>query len=211
MNYLDVENISHIYEGADKPTFEGLTLHLSKGETIAVHGPSGCGKTTLFRCLAGFENIRTGEIKIEGRVVAESSRSIPPNDRGIGVVMQNFALFPHLSLEKNIEFGLHHMAREDREARVKHLIEMTHLQACAKSYPQEVSGGQQQRAAIARAIAPQPNILLMDEPFANLDDSLKQKIKSEMTELLRENEMTTLIISHNLSELEGVIDRDISL
>ena len=204
MNFLKVKNVSHKYPGQEDSAVKEVSFDLDKGKIMAFLGPSGVGKTTILRCIAGFEQIDSGEILIDGELIAGDQFSMPVEKRNIGIVLQNFALFPHLSLRKNIEFGLKGIDESERKKRVEELVEMTNLGPCCDNLPKEVSGGQQQRAAIARAIAPRPRLLLMDEPFANLDATLKTNIKEDIKALLENYKMTTIIVTHNRHEVENI-------
>src|SRR5687768_14063553 len=161
---LEVRNLRHSYD--EHEVVRGLSFALPRGAIGCLLGPSGCGKTTVLRCIAGFEAVQEGEIRLSGRAVSRPGWSLPPEKRRIGMVFQDYALFPHLSIKHNIAFGLHAAPQAAREARVRELADMVGLAEALEKYPHEISGGQQQRVALARALAPRPELLLLDEPFS---------------------------------------------
>ena len=183
-----------------------VSLHLTKGEIGCLLGPSGCGKTTLLRLIAGFEEVHGGEIVIDGEVVSSPTQLAPPEKRNVGMVFQDYALFPHLSVTENIAFGIKSGNREDKHNRVDHLLELVGLKAEARTYPHELSGGQQQRVALARALAPEPTLLLLDEPFSNLDVTLREKLTVEVRDILKDAGITALMVTHNQFEAFSVAD-----
>src|SRR5258706_5395600 len=171
---LGVENLRHAY--GEHEVVRGLTFALALGAIGCLLGPSGCGKTTVLRCIAGFEPVREGAIRISGRLVSGSGAMLPPEERRVGMVFQDYALFPHLQVAGNIAFGLRGASRIERDARVRELAELVGLSGELDKYPHEISGGQQQRVALARALAPRPELLLLDEPFSNLDVDLRERL-----------------------------------
>ena len=160
----------------------------------------------MLRGIAGFEPVSSGEIRVNGTVVSTPSYTLPPEQRRIGMVFQDFALFPHLNCARNIAFGLHHLARTERRRRVDEMLEMTGLTAAAKLYPAELSGGQQQRVALARALAPNPELLLLDEPFSNLDLELRERLCTEVRDILKLNNATAVIVTHDQHEAFAIAD-----
>jgi iron(III) transport system ATP-binding protein len=201
---LDLKNVSKSF--ADVEVINNLSFTLNKGTIGCLLGPSGCGKTTILRAIAGFEDIDAGEICINGRVVSGRQILTAPDKRRIGMVFQDYALFPHLNLKDNIAFGLHNMERTDKQKRIKELLHLVGLDDAAQKYPHEISGGQQQRVALARALAPEPELLLMDEPFSNLDAVLRERLSTEVREILKEQETTALMVTHNQHEAFAVAD-----
>ena len=169
-------------------------------------GPSGCGKTTVLRCIAGFEPIVAGEILLNGVKVSSSGFSLRPELRHIGMVFQDYALFPHLSVTSNIIFGLHYMSHTERLRRVAEMLEVVGLQDVANHYPHELSGGQQQRVALARALAPQPELLLLDEPFSNLDVNLRERLSLEVRDILKSQGTTVILVTHDQNEAFAIAD-----
>jgi len=183
---------------------DGVDLAVAEGEFLGVLGPSGCGKTTLLRLVAGFERPDAGGIEIDGQVVAGPRRHLPPERRRIGMVFQESALFPHLDVAGNIGFGL---PRRDRETRVAELVAMVGLAGLQHRMPHELSGGQQQRVALARALAPDPALILLDEPFSSLDATLRSQLRREVRDILRAAGATTVFVTHDQSEALEISDR----
>ena len=169
-------------------------------------GPSGCGKTTLLRAVAGLERASGGEIRLVDRVVSSASVHLPAEARRIGMVFQDYALFPHLSVQDNVRFGLHGQGRAEQEARVRDMLALVGLTASAQRYPHELSGGQQQRVALARALAPKPQLLLLDEPFSNLDVELRERLALEVRGILKEAQTTALFVTHDQMEAFAIGD-----
>ncbi|WP_338848818.1 ABC transporter ATP-binding protein [Massilia sp. W12] len=205
MNLLQVEAISHVY-GA-RSTLQALSFSLARGEIACLLGPSGCGKTTALRCIAGFESLRSGRILINGQEVSTPQHTLAAQKRKIGMVFQDYALFPHLDVAHNIGFGLHAMSKSEARARVADMLEITGLAAFAKAYPHELSGGQQQRVALARALAPKPDLILLDEPFSNLDVDLRVKLGVEVRELLKKQGSTAIMVTHDQHEAFAMADQ----
>ncbi len=201
---LKVDQVSHRYE--QSPILQGVSLSLEEGKIGCLLGPSGCGKTTLLRCIAGFETIAEGSITLNQRLVSTQELCLPPEKRKIGVVFQDYALFPHLTVEENIRFGLRHLSESECRHKVGHLLHSVSLESFARRYPSELSGGQQQRVALARALAPEPDLLLLDEPFSNLDASLRERMKHELKVLLETFGVTALIVTHNQDEAFDMAD-----
>lgn len=187
------------------PAVHEVTLDVIGGEILALLGPSGCGKTTTMRLIAGFERPDAGTITIGGRSVAGPQQFVPPEQRRVGMVFQNYALFPHLSVADNITYGL---GREvNRPARLKAVLELVGLPGLERRMPHELSGGQQQRVALARALAPQPQVLLLDEPFSGLDAGLRDQVRGEVARILRESGATVIVVTHNQDEALFLGDR----
>jgi iron(III) transport system ATP-binding protein len=202
MLYLD--SIAHAYSAT--PTFSDLTFSLKKGRIACLLGPSGCGKTTALRCIAGFEPISSGEIHLNGRKVANSVFSVPAHQRRIGMVFQDYALFPHLNVHDNIGFGLRGVDKAQRARRVAELLDTVGLRALAHAWPHQLSGGQQQRVALARALAPRPDLLLLDEPFSNLDVELRERLGLEVRDILRQQNATAILVTHDQHEAFAIAD-----
>ena len=186
---------------------EDLSLAVRKGELLTLLGPSGCGKTTTLRLLAGLEPPTTGEIRLGERVVAGNGDYLQPEERGVGVVFQDFALFPHLSVEENIGFGLDDWSADDRAARVDEMVELVGLKDHRTKAPDQLSGGQRQRVALARSLAPEPSILLLDEPFSNLDVRLRVEMREEVRRILKEAGVTAISVTHDQEEALSISDR----
>jgi iron(III) transport system ATP-binding protein len=188
---------------------EGFSLSVREGELLTLLGPSGCGKTTTLRLIAGLERPDAGSIRVDGeRIAAADERAfVPPERRDVGVVFQNFALFPHLTAAENVAFGLDGWEEADREARVEELLELVGLTGHADSKPEELSGGQKQRIALARSLAPEPEILLLDEPFSNLDVDLRVEMREEVRRILKEAGVTGVSVTHDQEEAMSISDR----
>lgn len=182
---------------------DNLTFSLEQGRFFALLGPSGCGKTTSLRLIAGLEHPTSGSIVIGGQVVADSANWLPPHRRQVGLVFQDYALFPHLNVARNVAYGLRGSYKKQRVAEVLELVGLTGME---KRMPYELSGGQQQRVALARALAPAPQILLMDEPFSSLDAGLRQQVRVEMRRLLKATGITTILVTHDQEEAFSLAD-----
>ncbi len=211
MNIVDIRNVSFAYARNQPLIIDDLSFSIQTGEIVGIVGPSGSGKSTVLRLIAGLELPAKGSISVAEKVVVDDSTFVPPERRGVGMVFQDYALFPHLSVAKNVEFGLHRLARSERKERVQEMLELVHLSGFEKRYPHELSGGQQQRVALARALAPRPNLMLMDEPFSNLDAELKASIRSELREILKKAQMTCLFVTHDQQDVEDICDRTIRM
>ncbi|HEY7648382.1 MAG TPA: ABC transporter ATP-binding protein [Methylomirabilota bacterium] len=190
------------------PAVEGLSLAVERGEILALLGPSGCGKTTTLRLIAGFETPDRGRVIIGDRVMADAERglAVPPEERGVGVVFQDYALFPHLTVADNVAFGLHHLSREQRRERVRAVLDLVGMLDLGGRYPHEISGGQQQRVAVARALAPAPALILLDEPFSNLDADLRAQMRDEVEKVLRGTGTTAVFVTHDQEEAFTIAD-----
>jgi len=199
-----VSELHHAY-GAHR-VVRAMSFSLEPGRIGCLLGPSGCGKTTVLRCIAGFEPVQGGEIALSDRVVSRPGLQVPPERRGIGMVFQDYALFPHLSVEKNVAFGLSRVAEDQRARRMRAMLELVGLTAVAEVYPHELSGGQQQRVALARALAPAPDLLLLDEPFSNLDIDLRERISVEVREILKAAGTTAILVTHDQHEAFALAD-----
>ncbi|GAA5525704.1 Fe(3+) ions import ATP-binding protein FbpC 2 [Microbulbifer aestuariivivens] len=184
----------------DKLILESVSFVLQPGEIACLLGPSGCGKTTLLHAIAGFQPLAGGSISLGPSILSGSGQMVPPEQRQIGVVFQDYALFPHLSVAQNVAFGLRSLPRGERDGRVSELLALVQLTPYASQYPHQLSGGQQQRVALARALAPKPRLLLMDEPFSNLDTELRRSLAAEVRHILREEGIAALIVTHDRSE-----------
>ncbi|MCE2391964.1 MAG: ABC transporter ATP-binding protein [Proteobacteria bacterium] len=206
MHGLSLERVSHHF-GTDFALHD-IDLLAGPGEVVCVLGPSGCGKTTLLRLAAGLERLQTGRIRIGGRVVAEGGahRQTPPEERDVGLMFQDYALFPHLTLRQNVAFGVTR-DNPDRDRWVQIALREVGLEPRADHYPHTLSGGEQQRIALLRALAPGPRVLLLDEPFGGLDESLRQQLRRETLALLKRSEVATLIVTHDPEEAMFLADR----
>jgi iron(III) transport system ATP-binding protein len=201
---LDVENLRHAY--GEHEVVADLSFSLARGAIGCLLGPSGCGKTTVLRCIAGFEGLQAGEIRLAGRIVSGAGIMVPPEKRRVGMVFQDYALFPHLTVAANIAFGLHAAPPGDRAARLRELAELVGLSAALDKYPHEISGGQQQRVALARALAPRPELLLLDEPFSNLDVDLRERLSLEVRDIIKASGATVVLVTHDQQEAFAMAD-----
>jgi iron(III) transport system ATP-binding protein len=201
---LEVANLHHAY--GPQTVVAGLSFALPRGAIGCLLGPSGCGKTTVLRCVAGFEALQEGEIRLNGKVVSRPGAALPPEKRRIGMVFQDYALFPHLRIADNIAFGLHGAAAGERAARLAELAELVGLADVLEKYPHEISGGQQQRVALARALAPRPELLLLDEPFSNLDVDLRERLSHEVRDIIRASGATAVLVTHDQREAFAMAD-----
>ena len=211
MSFVEIRELCFVYFSARTSVIDHLTFSMKKGEIVGIQGESGSGKSTLLRLIAGLETPAEGRIRISDRTVVDEKSFVAPEHRGVGMVFQDYALFPHLTVAKNIEFGLHKLSRSERKIRVQEMIELVHLQGLEQRYPHELSGGQQQRVAVARALAPKPALLLMDEPFSNLDAELKASIREELRGILKQAGMTCLFVSHDQQDVDAICDRAIRI
>ena len=185
----------------------GYSLAMEAGERLGIAGPSGQGKSTLLRIIAGLERPQKGSVTIDGRQVSGPGLHVHPEDRRVSMVFQDYGLFPHMTVTENVAYGLFRQSRGERRQQVEAMLELTRMKDFARRYPYELSGGQQQRVALARALAPQPKLLLLDEPLSNLDAELKAEIRAEMRELMEQTRTTCLFVSHDIEDLQAVCGR----
>ncbi len=214
--FLAIEHASVSYPGQTaRAAVDAVALGLRRGEIGVLIGPSGCGKTSLLRAVAGLERLAAGRIRIDGEVLADaaSGQHLPPESRRIGMVFQDYALFPHLSVEANVDFGIRHLPGAQRRQRTQEVLDLVGLAHAAKRAPHQLSGGQQQRIALARALAPNPRLLLLDEPFSSLDVDLRERLAQELRAILKQAGTTALFVTHDqmeafaVGELIGVMNR----
>ena len=203
---LEINNLQHSYDGTTQ-SIKDVNFKVRSGEFISILGHSGCGKSTLLRLIAGLEEQTKGTIKINGEIISDDKFQTPTEKRGLGLVVQEKALFPHLSVLKNTSFGIkNNEAGRSKAMDLLDLFEVSHL---ASKYPNEISGGEQQRVALARALAPEPIILLLDEPFNALDEDLKNNLHNETKKIIEEKNLTVLMVSHDKNEATFFSDRQI--
>lgn len=204
---LELQDVSHSY--GDVVAVDHASLHVNAGEVVCLLGPSGCGKSTILRLAAGLENLQQGRILMQDKMVADGAMgfSVPPESRGVGLVFQDFALFPHLSVNRNVGFGLPTKDAATRSARIAEVLDQVDMSDYAGSYPHALSGGQQQRIALARALAPEPAILLLDEPFSGLDARLREQIRDDTLHVLKRSRTATLMVTHDPEEAMFMADR----
>jgi iron(III) transport system ATP-binding protein len=202
-----LEGVAKAYQPGGPPAVDGLDLRVAEGEIVALLGPSGCGKTTTLRLIMGFEAPDAGRIEVAGRLVAAGSRWVPPEARGVGMVFQDYALFPHLTVAQNVAFGMGRLPREERRRRTERALCMTEMAGLGARYPHELSGGQQQRVALARALAPGYEVVLLDEPLSSLDADLRVQLRAQLRRLLKEMGRSAVLVTHDQEDAFHVADR----
>jgi len=203
---LEQVSVSYAAEGLRRSVLDRLSFELDEGAIGCLLGASGSGKTTVLRTIAGFQPIDQGEVFIRESRVSSPSMTVPPEKRKVGIVFQDYALFPHLTAIQNVGFGLRGLSREAARIQCQDLLELVGLAECATRYPHELSGGQQQRVALARALAPRPHLLLLDEPFSNLDPSLRERLAMDLRDLLKKDGTTALLVTHDQHEAFALAD-----
>lgn len=208
---IEIKGLSFRYKKSDEPVVKDFNLEMSQGEIISILGESGSGKSTVLRLIAGLEVPEKGLIKVHGEVIVDDNVFVQPENRGIGMVFQDYALFPHKTVEGNIKFGLKNMSSKQKGERLKEVLSLVNLTEYKLRYPYELSGGQQQRAALARALAPRPSLLLLDEPFSNLDKELQDKIRNELKIILKQTSTTTIFVTHDREDAAALADRVVVL
>jgi iron(III) transport system ATP-binding protein len=195
---LEIRNLSHAYP--NHPVLQDVSFTAPSRELVCLVGASGCGKSTILRLIAGLEQVQGGEVRYQGQLLASPTHHIPPEKRRIGLVFQHPSLFPHLNVRENICFGLRHLPKQEQHAVSDAMLDLINLRAHAERYPHQLSGGQHQRVALARTLAPKPIIMLLDEPFANLDHMLRRDLREEVVEMLRAANVPTIMVTHDPEE-----------
>ncbi len=203
--FLHINQVNVAYN--DQLVVDNVSFSLAEGELACLLGPSGCGKTTILRAISGFQTLNAGSINLGGQKLCDTSHDLVPEKRNVGMVFQDHALFPHLSIYDNVSFGLKNSSKAEKKERVSDLLNLVGMIEHIGKYPHELSGGQSQRVALARAIAPQPKLLLMDEPFSNLDTELRESLGYEVRELLKELNMTAIMVTHDQHDAFALGDR----
>lgn len=202
---LELKNIQCQYQ--QQTVVDSFSLNIKQGGMVCLLGPSGCGKTTLLRAIAGFEPITQGEIILSGKTISKPGQSLPPEKRKLGMVFQDYALFPHMDIQNNVAFSLRNLSKVDKQKVASEMLELVGLEGLRARYPHELSGGQQQRVALARALANKPHILLMDEPFSNLDVELRERLGMEVKEILKDQGITGILVTHDQHEAFALADQ----
>jgi iron(III) transport system ATP-binding protein len=202
---LDVRGLGCGYGGDN--VVSDVRFALGYGDIGCLLGPSGCGKSTILRALAGFLPINEGEIRLNDQAISMPGYTLAPEQRRIGMVFQDYALFPHLTIAENVGFGLKGLSRDEKRAKTASLLELVHLQDLADQYPHQLSGGQQQRVALARALAPEPTLILLDEPFSNLDADLRRRLSLDVRDILKELGISALLVTHDQQEAFAMCDQ----
>ncbi|MGP4081356.1 ABC transporter ATP-binding protein [Pseudalkalibacillus sp. R45] len=209
--FIQINELNFNYRNAIKPIFNDFSLGFKQGEITVILGESGSGKSTLLRLIAGLEIPNRGSISIDGKTMTDATHFVQPEKRGVGMVFQDYALFPHMTVSKNIQFGLQKMNREKKKERVAELLELVGMQEYVNRYPYELSGGQQQRVALARALAPNPSLIMFDEPFSNLDTNLQHKIRDELRAIIKKAGITSIFVTHDQEDARVIADRIVIL
>lgn len=204
--FLTLQQVDVRYPGQQTPAVKGVSLSLKAGQIGVLIGPSGCGKTSLLRAIAGLEPVSAGLIQLSDRIVSQPGTTAAPENRRMGMVFQDYALFPHLSVAGNIAFGLHGQSASAKAQRIEEVLQLVGLSEVQNRYPHELSGGQQQRVALARALAPKPDLLLLDEPFSNLDVDLRERLALEIRAILKAANATALFVTHDQMEAFAIGD-----
>jgi len=204
---LSVQQLTKSFAPQAPPVVQDVSFDVSDGEIFAILGPSGCGKTTTLRCVAGFERATDGKIVMQGRTLSGPGVHVPPEERGVGIVFQDYALFPHLTVLENVAFGLQTGTQAQRTDRAREALDMVGLSSFEDRRPQHLSGGQQQRVALARTLAPEPELILLDEPFSNLDALLREETRQEVRQLLKDRGMSAVLVTHDQEEALSFADR----
>ena len=206
-NILKIENLSLSYK--DQEVLKNINLSLDLGERVSILGKSGSGKSSLLRCIAGFENINKGKISLKNEIVSSETFMLPTEKRGVGMVVQEKALFPHLTVKKNILFGIE--SNSNKNEIVSELAELFKIEKLLDKLPGQISGGEQQRVAFARSLAPSPSLLMLDEPFSALDDKLKQELYYELDKIFEKQELSILLVTHDREEAQILTSRSLKL
>ena len=205
---LELKDLSHSYDGSEI-SLKNISLTVNKAEKVSILGPSGSGKSTLLRLIAGLEKPYSGTITIQGKVVSDQDHLVAPEKRNVGLVVQNKALFPHLTVQKNIGFGIKN--NQEKTKIISDLLSLFKIEHLSNKYPHEISGGEQQRTAIARSMAPGPELLMLDEPFSALDRELKEELYAELNQIFKERQQTIMLVTHDLDEAKVLSDKQINL
>lgn len=209
--FVEIKNISFRYKNSKEDTIKDFSVKINKGDIVSILGESGSGKSTVLRILSGLESPDNGIIKIDGETIVDDKTFILPEKRGVGMVFQDYALFPHMTVAENVKFGLNKMDRKERNKRLKEVLTLVNLEDYRDRYPYELSGGQQQRVALARALAPKPSIMLLDEPFSNLDANLQSKIREELKKILKKTGITSIFVTHDKEDSMSIADKVVIL
>jgi iron(III) transport system ATP-binding protein len=204
--FVEVTKLRVQYPGRSQAAVDEVSFGLRAGDIGVLIGPSGCGKTTLLRAVAGLERVTSGEVRISGQLVGGASAHVPAEERRIGMVFQDYALFPHIDVGQNVGFGIHRLPKAERNARIAEVLHLVGLPGIERHFPHELSGGQQQRIALARALAPKPQLLLLDEPFSNLDVDLRERLAHEIRAILKAAHATALFVTHDQLEAFAIGD-----
>ncbi|MCF7926365.1 MAG: ABC transporter ATP-binding protein [Candidatus Izimaplasma sp.] len=207
--FVDIQSLSFDYDKHTKVLTE-FSLLIKKGDIVALIGRSGSGKSTVLRLITGLETPIKGRITVNNKVFFDKHTNLPPEKRNVGMVFQDFALFPHMTVKKNVAYGLDHLSKQKKAARVNELLELVGLSHKEKNYPHQLSGGEKQRIALARALAPKPDMILLDEPFSNLDTELKDAIRDQLKAIIKQTGVTCIFVTHDLKDAKQIADKVIN-
>jgi iron(III) transport system ATP-binding protein len=205
--YVQLNNISFGYKNAKELAIHNVNLTIDQGEFVSILGRSGSGKSTILRLIAGLEIPSSGSISINGRTMTNDTDFVQPEKRGVGMVFQDYALFPHMTVADNIKFGLKKMSKKEKTNRIEELLVLVGMTSYAARYPYELSGGQQQRVALARALAPNPSLMMFDEPFSNLDAELQIQIRNDLRTIIEKAGITSILVTHDQADAQAFADR----
>ena len=208
--FIIIDDLRFCY-GNKEHIIDNFNLTIDQGEIVSILGESGSGKSTVLRLLSGLETPCSGSIQVDNRIMTDDRHFVLPEKRGIGMVFQDYALFPHMTVVENIQFGLKRLSRKERKQRVDEVLDLVNLSKFSKRYPHELSGGQQQRVALARALAPKPSLLLLDEPFSNLDADLQIKIRNDLKDIIKKTGITSIFVTHDREDSRAIADRIITM
>jgi iron(III) transport system ATP-binding protein len=208
---VKINNLKFRYKNSKEDTINNFNIEINSGEIISILGQSGSGKSTVLRLISGLEEPSQGEIIIDNKVMVSNKEFVYPEKRGVGMVFQDYALFPHMTIAQNVKFGLKKLNKLEKERRMEEVLELVNLSEYTERYPYELSGGQQQRVALARALAPKPSLLLLDEPFSNLDADLQSKIRNELKNILKKANTTSIFVTHDKEDSIAIADKVIIL
>ena len=205
---LEIKDLSHSYN-RDEISLKNISLTINKSEKVSILGPSGSGKSTLLRLIAGLEKPYSGTIAIQFKIVSSTNQIVAPEKRNVGLVVQDKALFPHLTVEKNIGFGVR--KNQEKTKIISDLLSLFKIEHLSKKYPHEISGGEQQRTAFARSMAPNPDLLMLDEPFSALDKELKEELYTDLSQIFKERKQTIILVTHDIDEAKVLSEKQINL
>ena len=208
--FVDIKNI-HFHYNKNTKVLNDINLQMKQGEIVALLGNSGSGKSTLLRLICGLERPQLGTIIVNDKVLVSDNEFITPEHRNIGMVFQDYALFPHMNVYKNIKFGIDNLPKKEYDKTIREVLELVGLPHKIKDYPHELSGGEQQRIALARSLATKPDILLLDEPFSNLDANLKKQIRRDLKEIIKKADITCLLVTHDYEDANDIADTIIEI
>ncbi len=209
--FVQIRDLNFSYNSSKDKVIRQFNLDIERGEIVAILGESGSGKSTVLRLLAGLEVPCSGSIYIDQQVITDDQHFVLPEKRGVGMVFQDYALFPHMTVKENVQFGLKGYRRKEKNKRVDEVLELVNMTSFKKRYPHELSGGQQQRIALARALAPKPSLLLLDEPFSSLDADLQVKIRNELKEIIKKSQTTSIFVTHDREDARAIADRILTM